>query len=167
MLCQLGPVVLAVMRLQRRQRAPVQPDAAGGRQPFVERVPDEYVSEAQAPGLARHVGDDACGHRLVEHVQEVVDRDAAHAGEGVEREVAAQDRREHEHPVALGREVGEPAGDRVAHGRGDGEPDISASPPSTASSRTISPTKSGLPSVSACRAAMSCGDAISAAVSTT
>jgi hypothetical protein len=120
-LCQLADLALAVHRLERLQRMPVQPDAAGGRQPLVDRVPDEDVSEAQAPGLAGHVGDDARGHRLVEHVQEVVDRDAAHAGEGVEREVAAQDRREHEHPVAVGREVGEPAGDHVAHGLGDGE----------------------------------------------
>ena len=80
------------------------------------------------------------------------------ASERVERELAAEHGREHQHAVALLREVGEPAGDDVADALRDGRRSSAVDfgrTPSTESRRTISPTKSGLPSVSSYSAATS------------
>ena len=93
---EVGSRLVAVERLERLDRQPVQPDAAGGREPLVERVADEDVGEAKTTAAAGNVGDDAGGHRLVEHVEQLVLRDAGQARERVERELAAEHRREHE-----------------------------------------------------------------------
>ena len=63
---QVGSGLVAVERLERLDRQPVQPDAAGGSEPFVERVADEDVREAKATRPVGNVGDDAGGQRLVE-----------------------------------------------------------------------------------------------------
>jgi hypothetical protein len=73
--CQLGelrPGVLAFELLERLDRELVQPYTAGAREAVVERVADEHVLEAQAPGRARNVGDHACGDRLVEPLEQLV-----------------------------------------------------------------------------------------------
>src|SRR5438445_12443641 len=58
--CELGEVgarLVAVERLECSERLPVEPDAAGRRDPFVERVAREGVRAAEATGTAGDVGD--------------------------------------------------------------------------------------------------------------
>ncbi len=92
---EVGPGVLAVERLERLHRQPVQPNAAGSGEPIVEGVPNEDVREAQATGRTGNVGDDARGHRLVEQVEQRVLRHTPDAGKRVEGELAAHHGREH------------------------------------------------------------------------
>ena len=121
----MGSRLAAVERLERLDRLTVQPDAAGAREPVVERVTDEDVLEAQPAGAPGEIREDAVGDRLVGQVEQLVFGDIAHVNERRERELAAEHRGEHEHPVALVREVREPARDHVAQASRHGAPTFS------------------------------------------
>ncbi len=113
--------LLAVQRLERLERKPVQADAAGGREPFVERVADQDVRETQTTRAPGNVGHDTGGHCLVERVQQIVFGDIRYAGECVEAELAPEHAGEREHPVRLIRQVTQPSSDDVADALWDEE----------------------------------------------
>jgi hypothetical protein len=72
---ELGEVrsgLVTVERLERLRRQPVQPYATDGRETFVERVTDEDVGEAKTTRIAGNIGDDACGHCLVQLLEQLV-----------------------------------------------------------------------------------------------
>ena len=78
----------------------------------------------------------------------------------LEGELAAEHRGEHQHPVALLRKVAEATGDHSRDALRDGEPRarlVELLEALGARRRTVSPTKSGFPSVSAWSAATSSG----------
>ena len=166
-----GSRLVAVERLERLDDLPVQPDAAGAREPVVERVADEDVREAQASGRAGDVGDDAGGDRLVEQ-RRAARPPRRRPGERARRArtrgrapTRARARRLHSSERWVSRRA---ITSRTLCGIASRASAVGLGPtPSTASRRTISPTNSGLPSVSSCSAATSCGEAISGAVSST
>ena len=119
---EMGAELVAVPRLDRVDDQPVQPHAADAREPVVEGVADEDVCESEATGAAGRVGDDTCGQRLVQRLEHLVARRVVEQRERVELELATEHRRQQQHAVAVGREVGETAGDDVADGLRDREP---------------------------------------------
>jgi hypothetical protein len=98
---EVRPWALVVELLERRDGKLVKPDAAGAREPVVERVADQHVGEAKAPGGIREIGHDARVDRLVEPFEQLVARDAPQPGEHVERELATEHGGEEQQPVAL------------------------------------------------------------------
>jgi hypothetical protein len=58
--------VFAVQSFERLDRLPVQPVASGSREPFVDRVADENVCEAESTRPSRNVGKDASRQCFVE-----------------------------------------------------------------------------------------------------
>ena len=138
---------------------------------LVERVADEHVREAQAAGRAGNVGDDASGHRLVEHVEQTrrPDTPRMRASASMANSRPSTDARTSSRSHARERWVSRRAiTSRTLWGIASraSAADLEATP-STASRRTISPTKSGFPSVSSCSPPTSSGEAISDAVSST
>lgn len=105
---QLGEVpleIVAVERLERLAGVLMELHSAGGCQLIVQRVSDEGVAEAQAPGGPWHVADDAFGDRLVEHIQELFSPEVAELLKG-QAELAAENGGRDEQIAAR---LGEPA----------------------------------------------------------
>ena len=110
---EVRPGRVAVQTLQRLHGQPVQPDAPGRRQAFVERVADQDMREPQTPRRPGDVAHEPRSHRLVERLEQRVISGAAHRREHAAREFATEDGCELEHAVALGREVRQAPGDHV------------------------------------------------------
>jgi hypothetical protein len=120
-LCQVRPGLGAEDVLERPHRQPVQLQSAGGRQPVVERVADEDVREPQVPRVAGSVSDHPGAHCLVQGAEELVIGHAGHARKRLRGELAPEYRCESQHAAAVLREVADPARDRVADARRDGQ----------------------------------------------
>ena len=69
---KVRPGLVAVKSLERLRRQPVQPYATNGRETFVERVTDEGMGEVKTTRIAGNIGDDACGHCLVQLLEQLV-----------------------------------------------------------------------------------------------
>ena len=149
--------LVTVERLERAEHHSVQPDAAGRRQLLVERVPDENVRKAQMARTPRNVRDDALEHCFVEGVEQIVVRDPGDGSERINGELASEYRCENEHPPGLFGETAHSSGNDISDGLRNREAGrlLVMKPPSATSRRTISPRKSGLPSVSSETAATS------------
>ena len=82
------------------------------------------MREAKVTRRAGNIRNHASGHRLVEHVEQLILRHAGDPSERLECELPAEHRRELEHTVALLGEVGQTAGDDVADALGNGWPNF-------------------------------------------
>ena len=125
MVRELGEVrlrVIGVELLERRCDPAVQREAATRAQLVVQGVANQGVREAQAPGSARHVDDDARRGRLVEQLEDVPAGAFAHPLERIDPELATEDRRHDQELVAILREVAETPADRLPHPLGNGGP---------------------------------------------
>ena len=143
--------------LERLDDQPVQPDATRRRQPFVERVPDQDVREAETAGRPGDIRDDTLLHRLVERPATGPPRRRLTPGQDRESELTSEDGREDERRGCI-RVRGGRRGARSRRARSAGSPVARRCVVQAAlgaSSRTISPTNNGLPSVSSCSAATS------------
>ena len=122
---QLGQVrrqVPAVDELEGIAGFPVELDPARGGQVVVQGVPDEGVSEAKAAVRSGHLGDDALGHRVVEHAEQLVELEAPQLRQRLQVELAPEDGGEHERAAAVLRQAPDPPGDHGPHSGRDVEP---------------------------------------------
>ncbi len=125
MVGKLGEVSLEVARIRLLEdlaAAAVERGPAPRRQLLVERLADQRVPEAALAGRVRHVEQDPVGDRLVERRADAVLAVLADGPEHVDREVAAERRRQRQQLEALAGEVIEPAADDLAHARRHDEP---------------------------------------------
>ncbi len=104
--------------LQRLADGDVQMCAPGHRQVAVDRLADQPVHEAQAPGRARRVLDELTHQRGVEVLQRPCARRPRHAVERRQGELAALDRRDLQQRAGGRRQGQQPPADRVAHAVG-------------------------------------------------
>ena len=147
---EVGVELGFVEDLQRLAHPAVQLYPATSRHAVVRGVPDQGVSEAQAPDRSRNLCDHARFHRLVEQLQDGAALEPADMGQRIELELAAEHRRQREQPVASVREMPQPAADRLSdavrdhqrRGRRIPEPPLFGEQPHDLAD------ESGLPSVS-------------------
>ena len=107
--------------LERLAHAAMQLDPPSPGQTVIGGVPDQGVREAHAADRAWDLGDHARFGRLVEQVQDGAALEPADARQGVEIELAPEDRGQREQLVAVVRQVAQPAADRLADAVRDGQ----------------------------------------------
>ena len=118
----LREVRLQIVRTQLPDRfrgAQVDLQASGGRERVVERVAHKDVREAEVVRRARHAYEHPGSNGLVEGVEEGLGIGFAQLLHHVERNVAAEDRRDIERRTATFRQRGNAASDRFLHTLGD------------------------------------------------
>jgi hypothetical protein len=104
--------------LERARDGPVELGAAGGAQARIQRLAHEPVAEAHDARAARDLEHEARGDGLLEPAEELGPSDPERAGERLDAERAADDRRGLERLDRRRRERAQPAADRVAHAVG-------------------------------------------------
>ena len=137
-------------------------ESPGRREVVVQRLADELVRERVAPGGSRQLGDDPDGGCLPEDVEQSGRAEPARLLEEVEIELATDDRRDPEDSDRLVRQARHAAPDQNADLLRDAQKRIAGrlvealERSSTASWRTISSTKKGLPAVTSYSLAATC-----------
>jgi hypothetical protein len=94
--CDLREVLLEVRSmnvLERLAGSAVQLHPARGSQLVVERVPDEDVGEAEAARRVRNLVDESLDHGFVEDAEDFLTGALRHAGDRLEFELSARERR--------------------------------------------------------------------------
>ena len=147
-LSQVRPRFLALQRLERGDREAMKPHTTHQRHAVVERVSDQDVRESQPRRAGRDLADDAFEDCLVENVEKFLLGERGHVRDDVDSKLSPEHRSEDEKAVAVGGQATKATRDHVAYRLGNCDVGVSDvwRRPSDASSRTISPTKSGFPS---------------------